>query len=288
MAANVSTKLKMCLHMIYWTRSNSNSYPNPLLYTQHLGHFLLTNLLLPKLRETALKEQSPSRVITVSSSLYHNARRSKTEDDSKLEPGIDLSDLMCQRRKYSLFEQYAQSKLANILFSIELGRREMDIGKCLSLLTEPAMKKKKKEKKIRPRLTPVETVPPMDDVDDLDLGFSDVASTPISKQKGSHRKLLTPRGDEKKDTELDTIVTPSPPKRRSRPKLTPVSSAEIQGEEEDDDDPFGFHDVVVSTPPTPKRKVSSKPVPHQSMDRCKTCLVKSLCLHPGLVRTNVV
>ena len=65
-----------------------------------------------------------------------------------------------------MFEQYAQSKLANILFSIELGRREMDIGKCLSLLTEPA-KKKKKEKKIRPRLTPVEKVPPTDDVEDL-------------------------------------------------------------------------------------------------------------------------
>lgn len=267
-----------------------------MIHTQHLGHFLLTNLLLPKLRETALKEQSPSRVITVSSSLYHNARRSKSKDESKMEPGIDLSDLMCQRKRYSLFEQYAQSKLANIMFSIELGRREMDIVKCLSLLTEP-VKKKKKEKRIRPRLMPVEKVPPTDEVDDLGLGFSDVVSTPTSKQKNRHKKLVTPTGDEERDTELDATVTPSPiPKKRSRPKLTPVSSAEIQGED-DDEMGLGFHDVVVSTPPTPKRKVSSKPVPQQTTDGkqtstskngCKACLVKSICLHPGLVRTNVV
>ena len=93
---------------------------------QHFGHFLLTNLLLPKLRETALKEQYPSKVITLSSSLYTLARRPRSNQNAtkELELGIDLNDLQCKKKRYTLFEQYAQSKLANILFARELGRRE--------------------------------------------------------------------------------------------------------------------------------------------------------------------
>jgi hypothetical protein len=40
------------------------------------------------------------------------------------EPGIDLNDLNCEHKKYTLFGQYSQSKLANVMFAIELNRRE--------------------------------------------------------------------------------------------------------------------------------------------------------------------
>lgn len=98
----------------------------------HLGHFLLTNLLLPKLRETAMNDKHPTKVMTVSSSLYTNAVRPSSRSSNNKnettkwnnEPGIDLLDLQCQNKPYRLFVQYAQSKLANILFARELGRRE--------------------------------------------------------------------------------------------------------------------------------------------------------------------
>ena len=131
----------------------------------HLGHFLLTNLLLPKLRATARKEGSQSRVITVSSSLYHNARRTREEEDTGsilIELGIDLSDLQCQRKEYSLFDQYAQSKLANILFALELGRREKkrEQYQPVAANTNGISQDKdtpvlKRRKKIRPKLTPL-------------------------------------------------------------------------------------------------------------------------------------
>ncbi|XP_077384365.1 retinol dehydrogenase 13 [Festucalex cinctus] len=71
----------------------------------HLSHFLLTNLLLPKLKSSA-----PSRVITVSSMAHRGGR-------------IDFSDLFFSRRPYSPLQSYQQSKLANVLFSRELARR---------------------------------------------------------------------------------------------------------------------------------------------------------------------
>ncbi|XP_068425566.1 retinol dehydrogenase 12-like [Clinocottus analis] len=75
------------------------------LAVNHLGHFLLTNLLLPKLKSSA-----PSRVITVSSIAHKGGR-------------IDFDDLFSSRKTYSSLESYRQSKLANVLFSRELGRR---------------------------------------------------------------------------------------------------------------------------------------------------------------------
>ena len=78
----------------------------------HLGHFLLTNLLLPTMRL-----QEDSRVIIVTSSTYALA----TE-------GIDLKDLNCDKKRYTMFTQYAQSKLANILMGKELLRREEDFS----------------------------------------------------------------------------------------------------------------------------------------------------------------
>src|SRR3954465_14516885 len=69
--------------------------------TNHLGHFALTNLLLPHVTD---------RVVTLSSSLHRNG-------------SIDLDDLNWQRRPYSANGAYAQSKLANLLFTLELQRR---------------------------------------------------------------------------------------------------------------------------------------------------------------------
>ncbi|XP_030013060.1 retinol dehydrogenase 12 isoform X1 [Sphaeramia orbicularis] len=76
----------------------------------HLGHFLLTNLLLPK-----LKSSTPSRVVNVSSIAHRGGR-------------IDFDDLFFSRRPYSALESYRQSKLANVLFTRELGQRLRGTG----------------------------------------------------------------------------------------------------------------------------------------------------------------
>ena len=69
--------------------------------TNHLGHFALTNLLLPKISD---------RVVTVSSATHLAGR-------------ISLKDLNWKARPYSAWLAYAQSKLANLLFTSELQRR---------------------------------------------------------------------------------------------------------------------------------------------------------------------
>lgn len=69
--------------------------------TNHLGHFALTNLLLPTLTD---------RVVTLSSLMHHFGY-------------ISLNDLNWQSRRYSAWLAYSQSKLANLLFTRELQRR---------------------------------------------------------------------------------------------------------------------------------------------------------------------
>jgi retinol dehydrogenase-12 len=81
--------------------------------TNHLGPFLLTNLLLDQLRHSA-----PARVLTVSSDRHKQQRSIPWED---LEPGHDCT--------------YKASKLLNILFTYELARRLVGTGvtaNCLS------------------------------------------------------------------------------------------------------------------------------------------------------------
>jgi len=70
----------------------------------HLAYFLLTHLLLDRLKESA-----PARIVNVAS---HAHRFS----------ALDLDDLEGARR-YRAMRVYGQSKLANILFSYELARR---------------------------------------------------------------------------------------------------------------------------------------------------------------------
>lgn len=69
--------------------------------TNHLGHFALTNLLLEHVTE---------RVVTVSSNAHKSGR-------------IDLEDPSFERRPFNNIAAYGQSKLANLLFTLELERR---------------------------------------------------------------------------------------------------------------------------------------------------------------------
>jgi NAD(P)-dependent dehydrogenase (short-subunit alcohol dehydrogenase family) len=74
--------------------------------TNHLGHFALTNLLLPHVTD---------RVVTVASTMHRAG-------------SIVLDDLNWQRRPYSAERAYGQSKLANLLFTLELQRRLAEAG----------------------------------------------------------------------------------------------------------------------------------------------------------------
>jgi len=84
--------------------------------TNHLGHFALTNLLLPNVT---------GRVVTVSSSAHRYGR-------------IDFDDLNWERRRYRAWRAYGQSKLANLLFTAELQRRLTEAGSpVLSMAAHP-------------------------------------------------------------------------------------------------------------------------------------------------------
>ncbi|KAA2253567.1 SDR family NAD(P)-dependent oxidoreductase [Solihabitans fulvus] len=83
--------------------------------TNHLGHFALTGLLLPRVR---------ARVVTVSSGLHRGG-------------SIHFDDLTGER-KYSPRVFYSQSKFANVLFALELDRRLRAEGSAvLSVLAHP-------------------------------------------------------------------------------------------------------------------------------------------------------
>ena len=76
--------------------------------TNHLGHFALTNLLLPH-------AAAAGRVVTVSSDAHRGG-------------AIDFDDLNWERRRYRPWRAYGQSKLANLLFTSELQRRLTEAG----------------------------------------------------------------------------------------------------------------------------------------------------------------
>lgn len=73
--------------------------------TNHLGHFLFTLLLLPKICQSI-----PARIVTVSSMAHDRGT-------------VDFDDLNWEKRKYSPVKAYGQSKLANVLFTKELARK---------------------------------------------------------------------------------------------------------------------------------------------------------------------
>lgn len=83
--------------------------------TNHLGHFLLTELLLP-----TLKQSAPARIVILSSCFHDNAQGREGK--------IFFEDLNFEKRKYDGWEAYAQSKLANLLYARQLGKRLSNTG----------------------------------------------------------------------------------------------------------------------------------------------------------------
>jgi NAD(P)-dependent dehydrogenase (short-subunit alcohol dehydrogenase family) len=79
------------------------------LAVNHLGYFLLTNLLLELLVRSA-----PARVVSVASVGHRRA-------------SLDFDDLGFERG-YSIMRAYGRSKLANVLFAAELARRLAGTG----------------------------------------------------------------------------------------------------------------------------------------------------------------
>lgn len=82
----------------------------------HLGHFLLTHLLLD-----LLKSSAPSRIVVVSSKLYKHGE-------------INFEDLNSEQF-YDKALAYSRSKLANLLFTHELARRLEGSGVTVNALT---------------------------------------------------------------------------------------------------------------------------------------------------------
>lgn len=88
-----------------------------------IGHYALTGYLYPLLKQTA-----NSRIVTVSSMAYLHGK-------------IDFDNLKSER-DYEPMREYAQSKLANILFSLELQRRIETAGDAVvSIAAQPGANK---------------------------------------------------------------------------------------------------------------------------------------------------
>lgn len=71
----------------------------------HLGYFLLTNLLLDRVKKSA-----PARIVSVASEGHRRGI-------------LDFDDLHYERGGYAIFAAYCRSKLANVFFTRELARR---------------------------------------------------------------------------------------------------------------------------------------------------------------------
>jgi retinol dehydrogenase-12 len=77
----------------------------------HLGHFLLSMLLMDRLKASA-----PARIVNVSSGGHYQAR------------GIDFDAVRKPTQTYSGLREYAVSKLCNVLFTQEFARRRAESG----------------------------------------------------------------------------------------------------------------------------------------------------------------
>ncbi|XP_014562277.1 hypothetical protein COCVIDRAFT_21853 [Bipolaris victoriae FI3] len=106
----------------------------------HIGHFLLTNLLVPQLLKSAASTTSgATRVINVSSQGHHlsgirfsdyNFEKSNEElpEEERYTPASPVFANIPSRNGYHGFAAYGQSKTANILFSIGINKRLGDKG----------------------------------------------------------------------------------------------------------------------------------------------------------------
>ncbi|MEO8799584.1 MAG: SDR family oxidoreductase [Polyangiaceae bacterium] len=79
--------------------------------TNHLGHFLLTNLLLPKLRKS-----KRARIVNVASKAHYDAKP------------IDFSLFRGETKNFTALPEYATSKLCNVLFTKELANGKAGDG----------------------------------------------------------------------------------------------------------------------------------------------------------------
>jgi retinol dehydrogenase 12 len=77
----------------------------------HVGHFLFTQLLLDRIKQSA-----PARIVTVSSRAHTRVS------------GIDWNAVTKPTQTTTGFQEYGVSKLANLLFSAELGRKLVGTG----------------------------------------------------------------------------------------------------------------------------------------------------------------
>ena len=78
--------------------------------TNHIGHFLLTNLLMP-----AIRNGNNQRIVNLSSRGHHR-------------DGVHLDDVNFRNRDYDKWASYGQAKTANILFTVGLEKRFAPVG----------------------------------------------------------------------------------------------------------------------------------------------------------------
>jgi NAD(P)-dependent dehydrogenase (short-subunit alcohol dehydrogenase family) len=78
-------------------------------FTNVLGHFTLTGLLLPALERAAATSSAPSRVVTIAS-IAHKRTHLRFDDLQSV-------------KEYSPWRAYQQSKLANLMLAFEFSRR---------------------------------------------------------------------------------------------------------------------------------------------------------------------
>lgn len=90
--------------------------------TNHLGHFLLTLLLMPRLKEAA-----HARIVNVSSKAHYDAK------------GIDFDAVKKPTRTITGVPEYSVSKLANVVFTRELARRVGASSKVRSYALHPGV-----------------------------------------------------------------------------------------------------------------------------------------------------
>lgn len=85
--------------------------------TNHVGHFLLTNLLLEKMKSTSRESQKEGRIVNVSSEAHRYTYKERIRFDK-----------INEKESYSPLYAYGQSKLANLLHANELAKRLKEEG----------------------------------------------------------------------------------------------------------------------------------------------------------------
>ncbi|HUQ02680.1 MAG TPA: SDR family oxidoreductase [Kofleriaceae bacterium] len=93
--------------------------------TNHLGHYLLTRLLMERIEKSA-KPGAPARIVNVSSDSHYSA------------DGIDFDAVQDASRSVTGLHEYEVSKLANVLFTKELARR-LDAAKVTTYSLHPGV-----------------------------------------------------------------------------------------------------------------------------------------------------